>query len=503
MRPQISWSDLAGRRVGLWGFGVEGRVNLAMLRSLGVEPVIVDDRGPDAVEHDPAEADAATEVVLATAAGGLDALLACEVVVKSPGISRYRPEARRLHDAGIPIVGGLGLWFEAAPRDRVLCITGTKGKSTTTAIAGHLLEQWGYRVMIGGNLGTPPYAPEAGTDHDFWIIETSSYQATDMSSSPPVVVVTSLDADHLPWHDDDLATYQRDKLSLCTQPGAAVTVASGASVALRAAADLLGPVVEWVDAEGEPGEAGEPGEDEWIDGLGLLGAHNRTNARLARAALIAMGIPEASDPVALARGATGFAGLESRLQIIGTIDGVDFVDDSLSTNVLPTLAAVDAFSSRRIALLVGGFDRGIAYGPLADGLGRRTEETLVLTLPDNGATILAALEADPSPAVRARASADLRAAVHEAFAWARPDGVVLLSPAAASFGRFADYRERAQVFAAAMREIDAATRSDGADGADRSDGTDDSDGADHSDRSDDSDGPDGPDRSADGPTASP
>ncbi len=473
MRPRISWSDLAGRRVGLWGFGVEGRVNLAVLRALGVEPVIVDDRGTDARSDDERLAGLA---VVATAAGGIDALLACDVVVKSPGISRYRPEARRLTEAGIPVVGGLGLWMEAAPRERVLCITGTKGKSTTTAIAGHLLEQWGYRVMIGGNLGTPPYDPAVGTDHDYWIIETSSYQATDIAVSPPVVVVTSLDADHLPWHDNDLDTYHRDKLSLCTQPGAAVTIASGASAMLRDHEAQLGPEVVWVDDDrvvpvrvpAGTGSAGHDGhgddgghdgghddghdDDGWIDVLGLLGAHNRTNARLARAALIALGVPEASDPAALVRAAVGFPGLDSRLQVIGTVDGVDFVDDSLSTNVLPTLAAVDAFADRRVALIVGGFDRGIAYAPLAAGLHRRRVPMQVLTVPDNGDTILAALRADPDPQIDARACPDLRTAVLDAFAWARPDGVVLLSPAAASFGQFADYRARAAAFAAAMRE---------------------------------------------------
>jgi UDP-N-acetylmuramoylalanine--D-glutamate ligase len=145
MRPTISWSDLragprGGRqsggqqsrgRVGLWGLGVEGLANLAALTSLGRQPVLVDD-------HPPAGG-AGGQPVLATSSGGLDALAACEVVIKSPGISRYRDDLRQLEARGIPVVGGLGLWLQEAPRDRVLCITGTKGKSSTTAIAGHLL----------------------------------------------------------------------------------------------------------------------------------------------------------------------------------------------------------------------------------------------------------------------------------------------------------------------------------------------------------------------------
>ena len=172
--------------------------------------------------------------VLATGGGGLDALAACEVVVKSPGISRYRPEVAELAGRGIPVAGGLGLWLQEADRDRVICITGTKGKSTTTAIAGHLLTRLGLPLPGGGQhrparRGTRRHGDG---DYDYWVIETSSYQATDLACSPPVVAVTSLHPDHLDWHGD-VETYYRDKLSACSQPGADLTVANGDSGLLR------------------------------------------------------------------------------------------------------------------------------------------------------------------------------------------------------------------------------------------------------------------------------
>ena len=153
MRPTISWSDLRGARAGVWGLGVEGQANLRKLAALGAEPVLVDD-------NPPAEGPGGRPV-LATGDGGLDALAACEVVVKSPGISRYRPEVAELAGRGIPVAGGLGLWLAEADRDRVICITGTKGKSSTTAVAGHLLTRWGYRCLVGGNIGRPPWDPAA------------------------------------------------------------------------------------------------------------------------------------------------------------------------------------------------------------------------------------------------------------------------------------------------------------------------------------------------------
>jgi UDP-N-acetylmuramoyl-L-alanine---L-glutamate ligase len=436
MRPTISWSDLRGVHAGVWGLGVEGHANLRKLAALGAEPVLVDDRppaeGPDG------------RPVLATGDGGLDALAACDVVVKTPGISRYRPEAADLARCGVPVTGGLGLWLAEADRDRVVCVTGTKGKSSTTAIAGHLLTRWGYRCLVGGNIGRPPWDPAAaGEGHDYWVIETSSYQATDLSCSPPVVAVTSLHPDHLDWHGD-VETYYRDKLSACSQPGADLTIANGDSGPLRERAGMLGPRVEWVRAGDEPGAG-------WLALLGLLGVHNRRNALIARACLRALGVPQAADETALAAAAEGFVPLPSRLQVIGKAGGVTFVDDSLSTNVLPTLAAMDAFPGRRVALIAGGHDRGIDYRPLAAGLARRDVPTLVLAVPDSGPRIQAAIEAEGPGKVEAAACADLATAVERGYRWALPDGVVLLSPAAPSFGRFRDYRDRGEAFARAMR----------------------------------------------------
>ncbi|TFV67010.1 UNVERIFIED_ORG: UDP-N-acetylmuramoyl-L-alanine--D-glutamate ligase [Bacillus sp. AZ43] len=429
MPPTISWSDLRDRRVGVWGLGVEGRANLRKLASLGVTPqALVDDRP-------------ASDDVLATAAGGLEALAACDVVVKSPGISRTRDDLRSLEAAGVPVAGGLGLWLGEADRDRVVCITGTKGKSTTTAIAGHLATGLGQRVLLGGNFGTAPWDPEAPQDVDWWVVETSSYQATDVVLGPAVVAVTSLSQDHLDWHGGP-ENYYRDKLSLCTRPGVRRVVADGDSALLREHAELLGPAVRWVHTTEESA---------WAAGLGLLGEHNVRNALVARAALVELGVPGANDDDRIAAAARDFAGLGSRLRPVGRVDGVDFVDDSLSTNVLPTLAAVEAFGGRRVALLVGGHDRGIDYAPLAAGLAGRAD-LLVVCLPDSGPRIAASLR-DGAPDVDVREVADLAEGVQVGFDFARPDGVVLLSPAAPSFGRYRNYEERAADFVAGMRAL--------------------------------------------------
>ena len=430
-RPKLSWSDLSGARVGVWGLGREGHTNLRKLRTLGVDPVLVDDHPAD-------------PGVLATGDGGLTALERCDVVVKTPGLSRYRPEVARLAGLGIPVVGGLGLWLVETDLRQVLCVTGTKGKSTTASLTGHLLTGLGYTCLVGGNIGVVPYDPAEQTDFDYWVIEVSSYQATDLPCTPPVTAVTSLHPDHLDWHGE-VQRYYRDKLSMCTQPGADLTVANGDSEVLRQHERLLGPRVEWVSQDDEPGA-------DWMAPLGLLGRHNRRNALIARRCLAALGVPGASDEDALRAAAVGYQGLPSRLAPVGTIAGVTFVDDSLATNVLPTLAALDAFPGARIALIVGGHDRGIDYAPLAAGVLARSAPTLVLTLPDSGPRIRAEIER-AAPGVGVADCPGLDEAVAAGFRWARPDGVVLLSPAAPSFGRFRDYRDRSEAFAHAVRAI--------------------------------------------------
>src|ERR1700733_15410793 len=192
MRHPTSWSALADASVGVWGLGVEGQASIRRLRSMGRDAVRVDDT-PAAPALDGIE-------VLATGDGGLDALRSCDVVIKSPGISRYRPEVAQLEEAGVAVCGGLGLFMAEADPTRVVCITGTKGKSTTTALAVHLLRGLGVDARAGGNIGVAPWDPAGGPAPDYWIVETSSFQVPDLRNAPAVVAVTSLAPDHLDWH---------------------------------------------------------------------------------------------------------------------------------------------------------------------------------------------------------------------------------------------------------------------------------------------------------------
>lgn len=421
MPSPISWADLRGRRVALWGLGVEGRANLRRTEALGIRPLLVDDR--EALSFDEALPD----------------LLRCDVVVKSPGISRYGDQCRQLEAAGVAVVGGLGLWLAGVDRSRVACITGTKGKSTTTSIAGGLLAGLGLRHHIGGNLGSPPWDPDVGDDYDWWVVETSSYQALDVVLGPKVVAVTSLSEDHLPWHDGSAATYFRDKLSLCTRPGVEEVIADAGDPLLQTHREMLGRHVTWVDR----------GARRWCDTGRLVGEHNRRNAEIARQVLVALGVPGADDEAALTQAFASFEPLPHRLTPVAEVEGVTFVDDSISTNALSAVAAVNSFPDRPVALLVGGLDRDIDYQPLLDGLAGRPD-LVVLTMPTNGPAIGGLLRGQ----VDVQDCDSLEAAVSAGWTWARPrGGVVLLSPAAASFDRYADYQARGEAFATAVRAL--------------------------------------------------
>ncbi|HEU4676807.1 MAG TPA: UDP-N-acetylmuramoyl-L-alanine--D-glutamate ligase [Motilibacteraceae bacterium] len=427
MTAQLTWADLPGRSVAVWGVGVEGLASLRRLRADGVEPVLVD--------REPKVFDDGTEV-RAYAEGGQELLNGVDVVVKSPGISRYGSECADLVAAGVDVVGGLGLWLNGADRSRVACITGTKGKSTTTAVAGGLLAGLGVSHRVGGNIGTCPWDPDVPQDVDWWVVETSSYQALDVQAGPAVVAVTSLGEDHLPWHGGSVENYHRDKLSLCTRPGVRAVVASD-EPSLRERADWLGSHVDWVAERAH-----------WAAASALLGEHNLRNAEVARRTLLALGVPGADDEDALAEALAEFAPLPHRLTAVAHADDVAFVDDSISTNPLSAVAAVRAFPGRRVALLVGGLERDVDYRPLAACVDDRVR---VFTMPSNGSRIGEVLRAEGVQQVEDCAS--LPDAVRRGFAWARPGGVVLLSPAAASFDLFADYRARGEAFCALAREL--------------------------------------------------
>lgn len=446
-------SQLEGRRVALWGWGREGHAAYRALRArLPQLPLTLFCR-----EEEAAEARALSDplLVVETTVTG-ESLSTHDIVVKSPGISPYQEAARIAAENGTRFIGGSTLWFdEHAGADGIaahtICVTGTKGKSTTTALLAHLLRASGHRTALAGNIGLPlleVLAPDPAPA--FWAIELSSYQTLDVAASethPEVAVVLNLFPEHLDWHGSE-ARYLSDKLALVTaaKPRIAVLNAADPRLALLVLPDSE---VHWFNhAQGWHlrGDAVYRGEVFIFDSTRtpLPGRHNRGNLCAVLATLEALGL----DAAAMAVHAESFRPLPNRLQTLGVRDGIAYVNDSISTTPHATLAALECFRGQPTAVLVGGHDRGVDWAAFVQAM-QLDPPAVVVTMGENGPRIHALLA--PIAAAgnfKLEAAGNLDEAMDKAQHLLDGNGVLLLSPGAPSFGPYRDYVARGRHFAA-------------------------------------------------------
>jgi len=432
-RP-TGFADLAGKRVGILGFGVEGHATRDRLVNVASSLVIVDDatdRGPE---------------VIVSSEGGLDALRACDVVLKSPGIPRRRFDVLELERSGVCVTSALNLWLHDVDRSRVVAVTGTKGKSTTTSLIAFFIDCVGEDALALGNLGQPPYDPGLDTSRGRLVVEVSSFQCVDIDVAPGNVVVTSLGADHLDWHGS-LDIYRSDKLSLTRAAGDHVTWVPDTTFFRELdEAGELGGDVRFIGAD----------TSELTEALGLLGGHSHTNVALALAvvsSLNGLGLEDLRRRI-IERAST-FVPLKGRLTLVAReVHGeaiIRFVDDGLATTALPTIAALQVFSHDAVALIVGGLDRGVDYGELADVIRARAVPTGVIAMGDAGRRLAGELRGGDA-VVDVFVVESMFDAVYRARTFLAGDGVVLLSPAAPSFDRYENWLERSEDFERCVEE---------------------------------------------------
>jgi UDP-N-acetylmuramoylalanine--D-glutamate ligase len=426
----VRLEELAGVRVGIWGHGREGHAAVRAALTAGAAGVhVVDSRPVDPPPGVTASADVAD-------------LAGCDVVFRSPGISPYRPEARELADRTCVTTGsGVALAEFARRAVPTLCVTGTKGKSTTSALAAAALEAAGRPAVHAGNIGTPllDVLLDGTAEGRTLVVEISSYQAAAVPDYAGLGALTSLAPEHLDWHGD-VATYYRDKLRVFTScpPGSVVVAPQARGLAERYldAAQLADPT-ELVPAELAAALRPEH----------LLGEHNLGNARLALAACALLGVDLAASAVKVAAAVAAFRALPHRLSPVAVRGEVTFVDDTLSTTPVSVLAALRALAPRPVTLIAGGQDRGLDYTGLAEALGAGSDTVALVTVPDTGARLAADVRRVPGgAAVPVHETASLEEAVAAAIGTTAPGGVVLLSPGAPSYNRFRNYEELAARF---------------------------------------------------------
>ena len=435
--PRPARMDLAGKRVLVLGLGDTGLSAARWAEKRNARVRVADTRSTPPRQF-------AGDVHLGPFAPAL--LESVDLLCVSPGLAL---DDRLVHEAlarSIPVVGDIELfaWENRAP---VLAITGTNGKTTVTALVGHLLKNAGVDAEVAGNISPPVLdaALERKAPPAAWVLELSSYQLeTTWSLAPKAATVLNVSEDHLDRYAS-IREYGAAKARIFQGDGIQVLNRDDdASVAMR----LPGRRVVTFGLEAE---ADFSARDGWlvegaarileVSALGIHGAHNVANALAACALARAFGVPREK----LAAGLASFRGLPHRLELVRERNGVRWYDDSKGTNVGATIAALKGLG-RKAVLILGGEGKGqdfSALRPAAQNFASR-----ILLIGRDTALIESALAALPT-----ERCATLEAAVHRAAELARPGEAVLLSPACASFDMFRDYKHRGEVFAAAVKAL--------------------------------------------------
>ena len=447
----MNLDEVCARRVAVWGLGAEGLSLARLLEDRQASVRYIDDRPVTAAARLEEELGPGHPVL----SPGDVPWPEIDVVLRSPGVSRYRPELEAARATGITVTTAMALWLEDFADARVVAVTGTKGKSTTAALTAALLGHDGSDVALIGNIGVPVVERYGMPLADAYVVEVSSYQAADVQVSPGLVVLTSLAPDHLDWHRNE-ETYYRDKLRLVEAgPPGILAVNAGSDEAVRRTAGhprrtLFGPSGRvTVDGSAVVSVDGEPLVD--ASGLGLLGGHNLDNlcGAITGAMLLDGSPPSAS---AVEEVVAGFEGLPSRCQVVGEHGGLTFVDDALASNPFASAASIGAFPGRPLTVILGGADRGVDPGDLADVLVQRQPIPGVVVIAPDSARLVEALTARAAgvgTSLPVAMAADVATSVEMAVAMTAPGGVVLFSPAAPTPDGEGGYATRSRKFVAA------------------------------------------------------
>jgi UDP-N-acetylmuramoyl-L-alanine---L-glutamate ligase len=487
-------STLVGKRLVVWGAGLDGQAAVERFVAQNEVTLVVDDPETNV----PAQELAARFGV--PLSGPLPEILGgVNLIVRAPGVSRYRPEVLAAAAVGVPSSNLAALWMADDHAGCIIGVTGTKGKSTTSHLTALLLRAAGHHTNLGGNIGVPVL--EMDESAAFHVVEISSYMAADMERSPDIGVLTNLGEDHLPWHGS-IERYQADKLNLFAHDRLRHLVVSGADAPAVAATDHVsirlicgtaaptptaGLTAQATGAAGSnPHPAGDPSRspddqvatsddsapgtqiepEPWVAGTGGATSGTRVvdlvGTPLARshfaldlcaaltAAELATGAP--IPMTAIEQVVAGYRTLPSRLEPVATIDGVEYIDDALASNPFGTCAALDAYPDRDVVLLLGGADRGVDLSPLVATIRARHAPVGIVLFSHTTARFAAALREAGLP-FETSPGDDVADAVAVARGMATPGGVVLFSPAVPTPARLGNYADRSRAFKAAVAAL--------------------------------------------------
>ncbi len=445
--------NFTARRIALAGFGQEGRATYDYLTSHGADDVTILDRRAD-IRDIP---DGAKTVL---GPEYLDALTKYDIIFRSPGLPIHSSEFQAALAAGVEITSHTRLFFELRPQ-RIIGISGTKGKGTTAGLVRAILEEADIPVRLGGNIGTPPlsFVDELG-DEDWVVLELSSFQLEDATVSPEIAILTNLTADHLDYHQS-IEAYHAAKSSLVTfQANSGLAVFNADDPGSKDFAKQHAPGIKrWFSTE-QHADAYVENDGVYLESSGHVcatsqipvpGKHNLHNVLAACLVAEALGVRTPQMAEAIQR----YRGLPYHLEVLGSKSGITYVNDSYATSPTATIPAIESFSQPMV-LIAGGAEKGLDYTELGEAIINSPVKALVLIRPVGDAILRAVQDAAANAGV-VTPHYEFIASPDEILpacrGLAQEGDVVLLSPAAASFGLFKDYRERGRFFSEAVSRL--------------------------------------------------
>ena len=442
--------DLKNKKVLVVGLGKSGLAAALFLRRRGAQVTVSDVRSAEALAKDiPALLEEG--IMVETGGHGLLTFRRQDLIVVSPGVPLNTPELAQVRSFGLPVIGELELAGRFL-KGRIVAITGSNGKTTTTALLGEILKEAGIPTLVGGNIGVPVVALiDQSTDETWSVLEVSSFQLESTEEfHPSIAVILNITPDHLDRHGS-FENYARAKERIfAAQNKNDFVVLNADNERAAEAASRSVAKVYWFSVE-HPVEQGAWLEEGYVvcrqsrdaatervmplSGIPLKGSHNVENVLAAVVAARLAGAPAE----AIRRAIEAFQAVEHRLEFVATVNGVEFYNDSKATNVDATAKAVAAFQSG-IHLILGGKDKGSDYTQLAQLLRERVRAVYTI------GSAAAKIESHLRGVVSIHSCETLDNAVAAAASAARPGEVVLLAPACSSFDQFENYEHRGRVF---------------------------------------------------------
>lgn len=459
MRPGI---ELEGKRVLVVGLARTGIATALFCAARGAIVTATEERSASEASEAAAKLRAAG-CSLELGGHREETFLAQNLIVPSPGVPANMPHLEAARAARIPVWSEIELAWRFL-RGKLIAITGSNGKTTTTSLTGHILERAGIPAIVAGNIGTPLISRVTETsDATITVAEVSSFQLELIDQfRPDIGLLLNVTPDHLDRHSS-LEAYARAKARIFENQvptDAAILNADDAGAAQLAPAR---PRLFWFSRAKRVASGIFLRDDQLVfrgDGtetvllrradIGLRGEHNVENVMAAASAAFLAGVA----PQAIAAGVRGFAAVEHRLEFVAEINGVSYFNDSKATNVDATLKALDAFPGNLLVIL-GGKDKGGDFNLLREPL--RKHAKLALLIGTAAEKIAAQIEG----ALPVESAGTMDCAVRRAAELARPGDTVLLAPACASFDQFQNYEHRGRVFKQRVRQLQEESAADG------------------------------------------